>query len=117
MDESVLLRRRGSAEVMKGQLQHLITMSERPGIDIQILPLDADAQPALDGGTFTVMKFPIWMEGDPGLVYIEPVGGGEYVEKANKIANYERALGRLKALAADQRTSRGIIRRVMKEVK
>lgn len=118
MDESVLYRRRGDADVMRGQLARLLELSERPRIDIQVLPLDAGggAAPAQDGDTFIVMKFPPSMENDPGLVYLEPLTGGEYVEKPAEIAVYQRALTRLQSLAADQKRSRAIIHRAIKEV-
>jgi transcriptional regulator with XRE-family HTH domain len=117
LDESVLYRRRGDAAVMRKQLAHLIELSERPRIDIQVLPFDAGSTPAQDGGNFVVMKFPPEMDGDPGLVYLELLTGGQYVEKPDEIAEYQRALTRLHALAADQKASRGIIERAMKEVK
>lgn len=116
LDESVLLRRRGNATVMHEQLAHLLEMSKRPRIDIQILPLDADFASAQHAGSFQLLKFPVTMEGDPGVVYLEPLTGGEYVEKPEEIAVYERALTRLHSLAANPKTSRGIIERVMKEV-
>lgn len=117
LDESVLHRPYGGANVMHGQLQHLLDMSERPGIDIQVLPYDAGPTSAQQGGSFTAMKFPAAMEGDPGLVYLELLTGGHYVEKPEEIALYERAMTRLQALAANQKASRGIIRAAMKEVK
>ncbi|MBV8993470.1 MAG: transcriptional regulator, partial [Pseudonocardiales bacterium] len=109
---------RGDAAVMRAQFAHLLEMSKRPRIDIQVLPFDAGGgtAPAHDGATFTVMKFPISMDNDPGLVYLEPLTGGRYVEKPEEIAVYQQALTRLRVLAADQKASRGIIQRAMKEV-
>ncbi|MFI7672599.1 helix-turn-helix transcriptional regulator [Actinophytocola sp. NPDC049390] len=117
LDESVLYRQRGDAKAMRDQLKHLLEMSKRPRTDIQVLPFEAGATPAQDGGTFTVMTFPPEMENDPGLVYLELLTGGQYFEKADEIAEYRRALTRLHALAADQKASRGIIERAMREVK
>lgn len=117
LDESVLYRRRGNAATMRAQLKHLLELSERPRIDIQVLPFDAGSTPAQDGGNFVVMKFPPEMDGDPGLVYLELLTGGQYVESPDEIAEYRRALTRLHALAADQKASRGILERAMKEVK
>lgn len=117
LDESVLYRRRGDDEVMREQLAHLLEMSAQPRIDIQVLPFDAGATPALDGGSFVVMRFPAEMEGDPGLVYLELLTGGQYVEKPEEIAEYQRALTGLHALAANQKASRAIIDKALKEVK
>ncbi|MGB3440073.1 MAG: helix-turn-helix transcriptional regulator [Actinophytocola sp.] len=117
LDESVLHRQRGDEATMRGQLKHLLDMSDQPRVDIQVLPFDAGASPAQEGGTFTVMKFPPEMENDPGLVYLELLTGGQYFEKIEEITEYQRALTRLHALAADQKTTRKIIERAMKEVK
>jgi transcriptional regulator with XRE-family HTH domain len=117
LDESVLYRRRGTATVMRDQLAHLIEMSEHPRVDLQILALDAGPTPALDGGNFVLMTFPPEMEGDPGLVHLELLTGGTYVEKPGEIAAYQRASTTLHALAAGQKTSRGIIERAMREVR
>lgn len=117
LDESVLHRLRGDAEVMRDQLEHLLEMTAQPRIDIQILPFDAGASPAQDGGTFTVMKFPPEMEGDPGLVYLELLTGGQYFEKPEEIARYQRALNYLHGLAASPTASRGIIERRLREVR
>lgn len=117
LDESVLYRQRGDSEVMREQLEHLLEMAAQPRINIQVLPFDAGANPAQDGGTFTVMKFPPEMEGDPGLVYLELLTGGRYFEKPEEIARYQRALNYLHALAASPKASRGIIERRLKEVR
>lgn len=116
LEESVLHRLRGNRAVMRGQLEHLLELSQQPRIDIQVLPFDA-GYPAQDGGTFIVLKFPLEMEGDPGLVYLELLTGGHYFEKPEEIAEYQRALTRLHALAASPDGSRGIIERRLKEVK
>lgn len=115
LDESVLYRLSGAPAVMHDQLAHLHELSRRPRIDIQILPFDADA--LQNGGTFTIMKFPPEMEGDPGLVYLELPTGAQYVEKPPEIALFQRTLTRLHASAASPEASRGIIERRLKEVK
>jgi hypothetical protein len=116
IDESVLYRQYGGAITMHGQLEHLLEMSERPRVDVQVLPYDAGATVAQQGGSFVVMRFPAAMENDPGLVYLELLTGGQYFEEPVEIAEYRRALTRLHALAADQHRSREIIKQAMKEV-
>ncbi len=115
LDESVLYRQRGGPEVMREQLAHLLTMCDRPRIDIQVLPLNAGAHQAEQCGTFTVMKFPHEMN-DPGIVYIESIDSGDYLQEPHEVELYERALQRVRALAATPDESRVIIERGMKEV-
>lgn len=117
LDESVLHRPYGGARVMQAQLAHLLKMSSRPGIDVQVLPYGAGPTPALEGGTFMAMKFPAAIGGDIGLVYLDLLTGGHYVEKPEEVVEYEHAMTRLQALAANQRTSRGIIKKAMEEVR
>lgn len=115
IDEAVLARQRGSAEIMAEQLNHLIKMSERPRIDLQILPMNAGAHLAQSGG-FQVLKFPAEMAGDPGVVYLEGLVEGRYYEKPEEVALYERTMTRLQVQAATQEDSREILRRAAQEV-
>ncbi|MGQ0839996.1 helix-turn-helix domain-containing protein [Actinokineospora sp.] len=115
LDESVLYRIRGDAETMRAQFEHLLTMSERPRIDIQVLPFDAGSTPVKNGGTFTLMTFPPEMEHDPGLVYVEMLTSATYLERPEDLGEYQRVLDRLRTLAADPKTSRQLIERAMKK--
>lgn len=81
-----------------------------------MLPCGAGASPAQDGGTFAVMTFPVAMENDPGLAYLELLTGGQYYEQPDEVAEYRRSLTRLHALAANWSRSRSIVRRALKEV-
>ena len=56
LDGSVLLRRIGNPELMRAQLLHMAAMSERPNIELRILPLDKGFSPP--PGPFLVFGFP-----------------------------------------------------------
>ena len=115
LDEAVLYRTPADSAVMREQLTHLLEMSERPRIDIQVLPLGAGAHIAQQGSTFTVMRFPPDMA-DPGVVYLELVNTALYVEEPEDLALYERTLRTVHSLAASPEESRGMIQRARKEV-
>ena len=55
IDESVLMRKVGSQEVMAGQLRHLAEMARLPNVDLRILPLQGEA--ALMADSFVVLGF------------------------------------------------------------
>jgi transcriptional regulator with XRE-family HTH domain len=55
IDESVLLRKVGSREVMAGQLHHLAEMARRPNVDLRILPLEGET--SLIADSFVVFGF------------------------------------------------------------
>nr|WP_269326934.1 helix-turn-helix transcriptional regulator [Kineosporia mesophila] len=56
MDESVIRRRVGGRKVMLEQLQHVLSMSERPEISIRLLPLETDIYTGA-WEAFTVLGF------------------------------------------------------------
>jgi transcriptional regulator with XRE-family HTH domain len=68
VDESVLRRTVGGTRVMTHQLEHLVVMSRRPDVSIQVLPFAAGAHPALVGG-FVHLEFPA--DNDPDVIFIE----------------------------------------------
>ncbi|MGH3504435.1 MAG: helix-turn-helix domain-containing protein [Nocardioidaceae bacterium] len=116
LDESVLRRPRGAPAVMTEQIDHLLQLSERPRIDVQVLPMDAGAHVAQQG-SFQVLKFPNEFVGDPGIVYLELLAEGRYHEEPDEIDAYELALTRLQVLAASPEDSRAIMQQARKEVK
>ena len=115
IDESVLHRQRGTPQVMAAQIQHLIDVSQRPRVDLQILPRDAGAHLGQQG-TFQLLKFPAEMVGDPGVVYLDLLVEGRYYDEPEQVAMYERALTRLRVQAATLQDSRTLLHRAAKEV-
>jgi transcriptional regulator with XRE-family HTH domain len=55
IDESVLLRKVGSREVMAGQLRHLAEMARLPNVDLRILPLERET--SLMADSFIAFRF------------------------------------------------------------
>jgi transcriptional regulator with XRE-family HTH domain len=117
LDESVLHRMIGGPEVMAAQLDHLVKATERPQIQLQILPAVLPAthgvHPALHG-SFTRMTFPT--PGDPGLVYLESRLGGSYHEQPWEIDEYTEVMNHLRVLALTPEQSTDFIRTRRKDL-
>jgi transcriptional regulator with XRE-family HTH domain len=117
LDESVLHRMIGGPEVMAAQLDHLVKATERPQIQLQILPAVLPAthgvHPALHG-SFTRMTFPT--PGDPGLVYLESRLGGSYHEQPWEIDEYTEVMNHLRVLALTPEHSTDFIRTRRKDL-
>jgi transcriptional regulator with XRE-family HTH domain len=94
LDEAVLRRQIGGAEVMRAQIAHLVELSERPTIDIQVLPFAVGAH-AANGFQFLTFRF----GGNDAVTYIETDQDGLYVEEAEKTARYTLVFDRLQATA------------------
>lgn len=117
LDESVLHRMIGGPEVMVAQLDHLLMVTERPEIQLQVLPwalpTTNGVHPALHG-SFTRMTFPT--PGDPGLVYLESRLGGSYHEEQWEIDEYTEIMNHLRVLALSPDHSADLIRNRRKDL-
>lgn len=97
LDEAVLSRPIGGSAVMRAQLQHLIEMSQRPNVTIQILPFKAGGHAAA-GGPFSVLHF---AESDlTDIVYLEQLATAQYLEKRDMVGKYLAVMERLRVEAA-----------------
>ncbi|MGI5339270.1 helix-turn-helix domain-containing protein [Streptomyces sp. CA-181903] len=110
LDEAALHRPYGDAEVMRGQLQHLVDLSEQPNVTLQVMPFRHGGH-AGESGAFTVLRFP---ESDlPDVVYLEHLTGALYLDKPDEVAQYERVMGRLRADSLSPSGTRDLMRRLL----
>lgn len=107
LDEAALRRPYGDREVMRGQLQHLIEISERPNVRLQVMPFSFGGH-AGESGAFTVLSFP---ESDlTDVVYLEQLSSALYLDKREDIAQYERAIRQLQDDSPSTAESRDLLR-------
>ncbi|MER5844073.1 MULTISPECIES: helix-turn-helix domain-containing protein [Streptomyces] len=112
IDESVLLRVLGSAEVMREQLTHLMRMAERPNVTVQIVPLSVTnaSAPAIP---VTYLRF-----GGldlPDVVYLEHIRSANFLEDLDETEEYRIALDRLADEALRPRESLDLLRATMRD--
>ncbi|MFD7404248.1 helix-turn-helix domain-containing protein [Streptomyces sp. NPDC059866] len=107
LDEAALRRPYGDREVMRGQLQHLIEFSERPNVRLQIMPFSFGGHSG-ESGAFTILGFP---ESDlSDVVYLEQLTSALYLDKAEDVAQYEKALKELQRDSPGPAESRDLLR-------
>ncbi|HEX7660457.1 MAG TPA: helix-turn-helix transcriptional regulator [Pseudonocardiaceae bacterium] len=78
LDEHVLHRNIGAPELMAAQLERLVTLNERPRINIQVIP-DRRAYPGLLGA-FVIAEMHRNPDGNPDIVYTETALEGQTLE-------------------------------------
>lgn len=110
LNEAVLRRTVGGAEVMRGQLRHLAEMSERPNVTVQVLPFSAGAHPAMDA-SFTLLGFSDEWE-RMSTVYLENGRGALYLESGADLDRYRWIFEELTRLALPADKSRDLLVRV-----
>jgi len=109
MDESALYRVNGDAEIMREQLEHLIVMSERPGVVITIIP-SGEGSTAAGGRSFTILTF----KAETPVVYLEDIKSARYVRKTDEVAIYNLTFEHLRSSALTDVKSRALIREAIK---
>ena len=106
LNEAVIRREVGGAEVMRHQLEHIAELAERSHISVQVLRFRSGAHPAMDG-SFSVLSFP--EAADPDVIYLESQTGSLYLEKAPEVERYRAMFSHLVASAIGPDESRGLI--------
>ncbi|WP_280876241.1 helix-turn-helix domain-containing protein [Streptomyces pseudovenezuelae] len=107
LDEAALRRPYGDREVMRGQLQHLIEISARPNVRLQIMPFGFGGHSG-ESGAFTILSFP---ESDlSDVVYLEQLTSALYLDKQEDVAQYEKALKELQQDSPGPDESRDLLR-------
>jgi hypothetical protein len=96
-DESVLRRAVGGPRVMARQIEHLVAMSRRPDVSIQVLPFSVGAHAGL-AGPFIHLEFPA--PDDPDVIFIEnTLGDTLFRDDAEITSSYREQFWKLEDLA------------------
>ncbi len=107
LDEAALRRPYGDRQVMRGQLQHLIDVSERPNVTLQVMPFGFGGH-AGESGSFTMLSFP---ESDlSDVVYLEQLTSALYVDKPDEVVQYAKVMEQLRADSPDPSDTRDLLR-------
>ncbi len=85
LDESVIMRVTGGAEVMREQLEHLLVMAERETITVQVVPYVVGAYGTM-AGDCTIVTYP--EPADSPNVYLEYTAGGNWVEDQEDVEKF-----------------------------
>ncbi len=109
MDQSALNREIGGPAVMRDQLMHLVAMSRRPNITVQIIP-NTGAHPGLLGA-FTVAD----LGGSPGIVNLEDIADGRVAEDVATVSMVALRFHSLRGDALSKGASRDLIEGVIQE--
>jgi transcriptional regulator with XRE-family HTH domain len=113
LDEDVLHRPVGGAEVMRAQLAHLSRAARKPHISVQVVPRDKGAHGGMGVG-FMILDFP--EEADMTAVYLDTVTGGLRSSQPQEIERFGELWAHLHTLALNQSRSVKLINEVAKSL-
>jgi transcriptional regulator with XRE-family HTH domain len=112
LDEAVLRREIGGAEVLRQQLLHLVDLSARPHIAIHVLPFTAHRVNLLS--PFVILGFPDPQDTD--VVYAENAFEQSVLDDPAQVEGYRQVFDWLHAAALDVESSREMITRLAGEL-
>lgn len=94
----------GGPGVMKRQLQHLLSVAERPNVSVRVMPAATGAHVGLRG-PFMVLEFAT----EPDLVFVENQNTGLFLEEDADVTNYRLALRNILGVALASGASADLI--------
>lgn len=112
IEESALRRVVGDRQVMRDQLEHLLTASEQSKNTIRILPDTIGCHPGL-GGPFVLMSFP---EATRDVVWVETMNRSMYFEEESDVDRYAEVFADLWERALEPGGTRVRLKKMIKEL-
>ncbi len=109
MGEAALRQQVGGPDVMAAQIRHLAALArDHPNVTLQVLPFSAGALAVTGSGSLAILRFPD--APSLGVVYLEALSGGVYLESQVDVASYIRAFALLRASALTAVSSATMLR-------
>lgn len=106
LSESALQRTVGGSTTMSEQLDHLVELSNRPNVTIQVLPFSAQTY-TVASYSFVILRFDQDITSD--VVYAESFTAADYLDSPAAIASYTALWDDLRAAALGPVESRHLI--------
>jgi transcriptional regulator with XRE-family HTH domain len=113
IDEAAIRRQVGGREIMREQLEHLIELSSKPNVFLQVIPFASGAYVAMDL-PFVVLAFPD--QADPDVVCLGYPTGALWIEDMGEVDRYNVFFHHLQAAALSFEDSAALMTSALKEL-
>ncbi len=100
LDEGALRRQIGGARIMANQLRHLVSMAQRPSVELRVFPFDVGGHPGMSGA-YALLDF---ADGPP-VVRLEHQRSGVFLHRPADVEPYVQVTLRSNAVALDSARS------------
>ncbi|HEU4425544.1 MAG TPA: DUF5753 domain-containing protein [Pilimelia sp.] len=113
VDEAVLRKPIGGADVMRAQLRHLIQVSSLPNVNLQVVSIQAGGH-AAPVGAFAILRFP--EQNLPDVVYLEHLTGALFLDRREDVDHYAATIAKLYMAAAPVARTREVLQRALRDL-
>ena len=111
VEESVFRRRLGGAEVLRGQLDHVLERTAFRNVTLQIMPMDAEFHSCMDGPV-RLLETPQGRR----LAYSEGQENGRLISDPKEVSFLYQRYDTLRSQALNRKDSRGLLERLRGEL-
>lgn len=112
VDESVTRRPIGGPDVLREQLQQLLTLMRAKHVELRCITVDSGWHPGV-AGSFTIFDMP---DPYPNVAYTENLVGRTFLEDQRKVTHFRQAYDELCQQALSQQESDKFIRQRIKDL-
>jgi transcriptional regulator with XRE-family HTH domain len=120
LNEAILRRPVGGADVMATQLDRLSEAAQLPNVALRIVPFSAGLHPGALSGPFVLLRFPPNSDGrdsEPPTVYVDGFTGDLYLDKPNEVQQYVQWFTGLWDVALSERASTRLIHEAARDMR
>ncbi|MGW0313990.1 helix-turn-helix domain-containing protein [Streptomyces flavidovirens] len=110
LDEGVLRRPVGGYDVMCGQLEHLLSAFDVPGVNIRVVEFEASA---LASPTYPITHLRFCDGGPSEVVYVEHIDSAMYLTRPSEVERYRHVLNEVAYVAAGRQESKEILQETL----
>jgi transcriptional regulator with XRE-family HTH domain len=110
IDEVALRRPVGSVSLMRAQLEHLLDISVRPGLTLQVTPFLTGASYAAPC-SFSILSFAT--DDLPDVVYLEQLTSAMYLDKPADVERYAEAMDQVRTTSYTPEQTKELIRKML----
>jgi transcriptional regulator with XRE-family HTH domain len=108
LDEAVLRRQFGGADVMRRQLQHLLDWAVRPHVSLRVVPFGAGGHAGLRAPSFSLLTLPD--PNDSQLLYLESAADSTVIrDDTAEIDSYQKIFTAVRDVAMTEAESIAVI--------
>jgi transcriptional regulator with XRE-family HTH domain len=107
VDESVLRRVVGGPKVMADQLSHVLHLTERPNVDLYVVPFERGISPGLAASSHRILHF---SRSEPPIVYMEAKEGAQWIEDRPSVDQHDLAFEELMGASLTLSESTAMVR-------
>jgi transcriptional regulator with XRE-family HTH domain len=113
IDEMAIRRPVGSPALRCAQIEHLLDISDRPGLTIQVTPFLTGASHAAPG-SFSILSFAT--DELPDVVYVEQLTSAMYLDKPTDVNRYACAMDQISATSTTPGQTTDFLRTMLAEL-